>query len=35
MHAIASMHLAGWSLGSPDTSALAISRSEAISRGGV
>ena len=33
MHAIASMHLAGWSLGAPDTSALAISRSEAISRG--
>ena len=35
MHAIASMHLAGWSLDAPDTSALAISRSEAISRGGV
>jgi ferrochelatase len=35
MHAIASMHLAGWSLVAPDTSTLAISRSEAISRGGV
>jgi ferrochelatase len=35
MHVIASMHLAGWSLGAPDVSALAISRTEAISRGGV
>ena len=35
MHAIASMHLAGWSLGAPDVSALATSRTEAISRGGV
>lgn len=35
MHAIASMHLAGWSLGAPDASALASSRTEAISRGGV
>jgi len=35
MHAIATMHLAGWSLGAPDADALAISRSEAISRGGV
>jgi len=35
MHAIASMHLAGWSLGAPDVSALATGRTEAISRGGV
>ena len=35
MHVIASMHLAGWSLGAPDVSALATSRTEAISRGGV
>ena len=35
MHAIASMHLAGWSLGEPDAQALATSRSEALSRGGV
>ena len=35
MHAIASMHLAGWPLGEPDAQALATSRSEAMSRGGV
>ena len=35
MHAIASMHLEGWSLDAPDASALATSLSEAISRGGV
>jgi ferrochelatase len=35
MHAIASLHLAGWPLGAPDAQALAISRNEAVARGGV
>ena len=35
MHAIASLHLAGWDLGVPDAQALETSRSEAVSRGGV
>ena len=34
MHAIASVHLAGWPLGAADAQALATSRSEAIARGG-
>jgi len=35
MHEIASLHLAGWHLGEPDTKALAVSRSEATARGGI
>lgn len=35
MHTIASGHLAGWPLDVPDAQALATSRDEAISRGGV